>query len=140
MNKYHEPKPRYWTQDSEKELAKEFSLPHDISMQDWAWEVSDSTRLTEFFDGLDLYNDDDDIRFTLIDIIFQSLEESEVDYNRSEIVSELAHYLKRNFSVHEYQIWYWAVFDVESKDHFRISPLMRKIWIEMSNSIETHPS
>ena len=97
-------------------------------MQDWAYEVADPKRLAEFFGALDRYELEPDVKFTLMDIIFQSLEESKVDLLNSEIVCGIKTYLKKNYSIHIYQIWYWSSFDSELTDGFRISPLLRKIW------------
>ncbi|MEP3655931.1 MAG: hypothetical protein ABJO36_13640 [Litorimonas sp.] len=127
MRKVSEPPPRYWTKESIEILAGIFSLPSHDSMQDWAYEVADPKRLDEFFQALKL-QENSDVQFTLMDIILQCLEESDVDLLNSELAGEISKYLKENFSTHIYQVWYWSAFDSEMKDCFRISPLIREVW------------
>lgn len=102
-------------------------MPSGESMQDWPYEVADPKRLEEFLNVLRI-NENSDVRYTLMDMVLQSLEDSKLDLSNSEIVDDIENYLKMNFEDHVYQIWYWSVFDPETTDSFRISPLMRKIW------------
>jgi hypothetical protein len=99
-------------------------------MQDWAYEVADPARAKEFVEALNHYKSEPDTQFTLMDIILQSLEESEVELAGSEIWRSMAKHLKENYELHAYQIWYWSAFDSELVGAWRISPFLRKIWSE----------
>ena len=126
-----EPKERFWTSKSIEKLAKMFALPNNNAMQDWPYEVSDPNRTEEFFDALEHFKTDEDTQYTLMDLILQSLEESQIELSDSKLVNSLRRYLKRNYAIHAYQIWYWATFDTELTDAWRISPFLRDIWNDM---------
>jgi len=64
---------RYWTPESIETLAKRLNLPNDPDMQDWAYEVADSDRIDEFMAVFVEFSDQPDIRYTLMDILIQSL-------------------------------------------------------------------
>jgi len=66
-------------------------------MQDWAYEVANPNRLLEFLNALTEYRHESDVRFTLMDIILQSLEESEVHLFESPPVQKIETYLKQNY-------------------------------------------
>ncbi len=125
-----EPPVRFWTRASIENLAETFDLPNDNSMQDWAYEVANPVRTEEFIEALSLYENDPDTQFTLMDIILQSLEESQIELEGKAIWFSTSKQLTENFELHAHQIWYWSAFNADLKDAWRISPLIRKIWYE----------
>ncbi|MFK8013468.1 MAG: hypothetical protein AB8B80_15625 [Marinicellaceae bacterium] len=115
---------RFWTKDSMESLAEKFQLPYDISDQDWPWQVSDSTRLTEFIKSYKHDGLTDDEKFTLMDLILQSFEDldSVEDLQENKRWLEINEILNQNIELHIYTVWYWA----DGYD-FRISPLLTEI-------------
>ena len=123
-----EPPERIWTKQSIDRLADRFKLANEPGMQDWAYEVADPNRIEEFCRALNEFRGDPDTQFTLVDIILQSFEESDVELNDNETWEALLHYLEQNAELHAYQIWYWSSFNSELSDAWRISPFLRAIW------------
>ncbi|GGX67231.1 hypothetical protein GCM10011309_16110 [Litorimonas cladophorae] len=142
VNNVIEPEFRFWTIESIEKIANDFDLPNESSMQDWAFEIADPNRLSEFFEALKSYKLEPDVQFTLMDIVLQSLEESDIDFLEDQIAFAIKKYLTKNYSIHAYQIWYWSAFDNELEDAFRISSLMRAVWDNMNPQTlpKTHPS
>ena len=129
-----EPPFRDWTKASIDVLASTFGLPNRLDMQDWAYEVADPTRLTEFSEAINRFNDPDTL-FTLLDIIIQSFEDSDVDLATNKDWYDIDKYMNRNFELHAYQIWYWSAFDTNTGDAWRVSPWMRAIWARNSPAL-----
>ena len=97
-------------------------------MQDWPYEVADHTRIQEFTNVLFSDSMSSDVRFTLLDIVLQCAENANLDLATCEIGASLSKYLSHNLDVHRYQVWYWAAFDVDLADAFRISSFCREVW------------
>jgi len=128
MNREKPPETSYWTAQSIDKIAARFNLPNEDTMQDWAYEVADPKRLAAFVAAYEDYKSEPDIKYTLMDIILQSLEESSIPLSDSKISRSIRHNLISSFDLHAYQIWYWSAFDVEKDEAWRISPFLRKIW------------
>jgi len=117
---------RYWTGASIEFLSKKFDHPFDKRQQDWPFEVADPGHLNGY---LALYKDssiDDDIRFTLADMIIQAFVESDslsIDPRWNEFLTRLS----ENFDIHAYQVWYWAVPDEPEESSWNVSPWMRDL-------------
>ncbi|MEO0398137.1 MAG: hypothetical protein AAF224_01795 [Pseudomonadota bacterium] len=127
MNAPIAPPARHWTKESIAALAAFFDLPNRPDMQDWPFEVADCSRLPEFLEALERF-DDPDIRFTLLDIVIQSFEEGEIGLSTDKEWRWIENYLNGNFELHAYQIWYWSSFDASIADAWRVSTRMRTIW------------
>ena len=142
VNNVIEPEFRFWTIESIEKIASDFDLRYESSMQDWAFEIADPNRLSEFFEALKSYKLEPDVQFTLMDIVLQSLEESDIDFLEDQIAFAIKKHLTKNYSIHAYQIWYWSAFDNELEDAFRISSLMRAVWDNMNFQTlsKIHPS
>jgi hypothetical protein len=127
--KITEPECRHPTRAAIDKLAATFSLPNTPDMQDWEWEVADPDRVEEFLNEYKNGNNTDDEKFVLLEMLLQSFEESELDLNKNEKWKELLELIQSNFKIHEYTIWYWSVFDAESKEEqWRVTPFMRELY------------
>jgi hypothetical protein len=127
--KITEPECRHPTRAAIDKLAATFSLPNTPDMQDWEWEVADPDRVEEFLNEYKNGNNTDDEKFVLLEMLVQSFEESELDLNKNEKWKELQELFQSNFKIHEYTIWYWSVFDAESKEEqWRVTPFMRELY------------
>ena len=127
--KITEPECRHPTRAAIDKLAATFSLPNTPDMQDWEWEVADPDRVEEFLNEYKNDKNTDDEKFVLLEMLLQSFEESELDLNKNEKWKELLKLIQSNFKIHEYTIWYWSVFDAESKEkQWRVTPFMRELY------------
>ena len=126
------PAERYWTNKSIEKLANMFALPNYDYMQDWPYQVADPNRTEEFFNALKYFKTEQDTQFTLMDLVLQSLEKSKIELSDSKLAYAIQRYLKRNYAIHAYQVWYWAAFDTDLTDAWRISPFLREIWNDMN--------
>lgn len=121
------PDERYWTGASFVELSKVFNLPFNSQMQDWPYEVADSKCTQEY---LDYYQaiDNEDIKFTLMEMIVQSIEDQQSPEKFKTYWDQTVPLLTKNFHIHEWTIYYWSSFEKSLKNAWHIAPYMRKIW------------
>lgn len=95
-------------------------------MQDWEVEVADPSDLPRY---LDLFQevDEEDVRFTLADLIIQAFESSDIDLSACQAWAGFLSRLAENTGTHGWQLWYWASWDVGPEDAWRVSPFMRAL-------------
>lgn len=128
-----EPECRHPTKEAIEKLANTFSLPNHSGMQDWEYEVADPNRILEFFSEYKNGKLTDDEKFTLLEVLLQSFEESEIELNESKTWLELLKLIQLNFRIHKYSIWYWSVYDAEADcEKWRITPFMREIYEKLA--------
>ncbi len=109
-------------------LAARFGLPISPDMQDWEWEVADPDRIDEFLTAYSSGELTEDERFTIMETILQSFEESsrnlESDAGFRYVLSEL----ERHINLHASTVWYWSRVDTHDPEGwFRITPHLREI-------------
>jgi hypothetical protein len=118
---------RFPTTAAQMRLAHLLNLAYHDSMQDWEWVVADASRVAEF---LHLYESGDlseDEQFSLMEIIIQSVEESETALATGEW-QRVLRLLDEKISVHAYSVWYWAVPDEDDPEaHWRVTPDLRRV-------------
>jgi hypothetical protein len=128
---------RYWrhpTRPAIDSLAKRFSLPNEPDMQDWEYEVADQARLDEFLQALEREDFTDDERFTLSETVMQCFEDlaqtgRQIDQNSE--WKRFAALLRSRPRLHARTLWYWSAFDSTLDDAWRISPLVRQLWVDL---------
>jgi len=124
-----EPECRHPTKAAIEKLAATFSLPNTPDMQDWEWEVADQGRIEEFLSEYKNGTLTDDEKFTLLEILLQSFEESELDLSANKFWKELLELIRTNYKLHEYTVWYWSAFESENEEEqWRITPFMRELY------------
>ena len=127
--KITEPAFRCPTSAAIDKLAETFSLPNTSAMQDWEWQVADSGRIEEFLNEYKKQSITDDERFTLLEILLQSFEETETDLNKNELWQEMLGLAKQNHKLHAHTIWYWSDFENDNEeDQWKVTPYMRKLY------------
>ena len=132
---------RFSTRDSITSLAKRLNVPNDPAMQDWAWEIADSTRINEY---IELYNSDaldDDERFTLMEIIIQSFADLDTNLEDDSRWRLILDSLDRNIQLHAHSICYWAADadGVQVNDGWTVSPFLLKL-VSKHTEIFTAPN
>lgn len=123
-----EPKFRCETKKAIEELIVELDLPENT--QDWCWIVAQPKDIEKYIAHYNSISDEDK-KFTLMEIIIQATTDQadEMDFLKYwEIVKS---FLKNNFKIHEYSVFYWCCFDNEDvEDCWKITPYMRQLWSE----------
>ncbi len=127
--KLTEPEFRCPTRAAIDKLAETFSLPNTPEMQDWEWEVADSSRIEEFLNEYKKESISEDERFTLLEILLQSFEESETVLNKNDLWQEMLSLAQQNYKLHAHTVWYWSDFENENEDdQWKVTPFMRKLY------------
>jgi len=110
-------------------LASRFKLPNTPDMQDWEWEVANPKRIDEFLSAYKNESLGDDEKFTLLEILLQSFEDSKEELTKSYRWQELLKLIENNFQLHAYSVWYWADFENNNLDEeWRVTLFMRKLY------------
>ncbi len=119
---------RYPTAEAIANLAVRFNVPNHPEMQDWEWEVADSSRLDEY---LAVYNSGeltDDERFTLMETIIQAFENAPGELDAHPHWGATLSILGVNFDLHAYTVWYWSgQGHVRGEGEWRVSQPLRSI-------------
>jgi len=117
---------RHPTKAARTALAMRLGFPNNELMQDWEWQVADSSRLSDFFDAYASGQLTDDERFSLVEIIVQSVEDLQTEDAIDIAWTLLEPLLLANSALHESTVEYWARLDANAYDEmFRVSPRMR---------------
>lgn len=121
---------------TQKVIADRFGLFLSDEEQDWELIVSDSSLIPQFLNYYISENLDDDVKFTLMELIISSFDDLGYDYNFKEDANwlECEQILRKEFWLHITTIHYWSSLDREvSIDGFAISPYLRPIWDEVKH-------
>lgn len=109
-------------------LARRLALPYTSDMQDWAWEVADSSRLNEFLAAYDDPGLDDDQRFALMEVILQSFEDLAGDPTSDRRWAGAVRRVAERIAVHASSVWYWSGIGHGSRPgQWRISAELRRV-------------
>ncbi|WP_165251338.1 hypothetical protein [Paludisphaera soli] len=130
--------PRRWTTSAARaSLARRFSLPDDLWMQDWPWEVADPSRFGEFLDAYRSGSLDEDERFTLMEMLIQCVEDMESpSIATSPEWRAVAALLTADPRLHASSVRYWSCLDDDLEDAFAVSGPMRTLWEIIRHSSE----
>ena len=127
-----EPKFRCGTKKAIDELVAEYNYPFADWMQDWPYEIAESKEIGNYFRHYDEQKDDDK-KFSLMEMLIQSLTDIENEIKFNENWNLLRERIIKDFKIHEYTVFYWSCFDVNISDCWKVSPKMRELWKEMKN-------
>jgi len=115
-------------------LAKRLDLPPPPLEYDWELAVADSTRIDEFVTLYENGGLTDDERFTLMEVILNSVihavAENDTSILKSDIWQKILTLLEQNIEIHIYSVWYYSSVeydDVDIEDSWCIAPFMRPI-------------
>lgn len=96
-------------------------------MQDWVWQVADSSRIDEFLAAYSGGELSDDERFTLMETIIQSFDGLDERLAVHARWPRVLGWLDQSIDVHIYSVWYWSCDEDPIADGFRVTPDIRKI-------------
>ncbi|MCG7410890.1 hypothetical protein MH117_26255 [Paenibacillus sp. ACRRX] len=122
--------PEYVTKSAIEGLVKKVKLPApDEFSQDWEFEVSDSSRITEFlyvYENIDLNKDE---KFALMIIIISSFNDAIVEGKAQEnSASLIRYYLLQDIGIHKNTVYYWSMLDEDDLEICHaVSSFMREI-------------
>ncbi|MGG1643692.1 hypothetical protein ACIFQM_20955 [Paenibacillus sp. NRS-1782] len=122
--------PEYVTKSAIEGLVKKIKLPApDEFSQDWEYEVSDSSRITEFlyaYENIELNKEE---KFALMIIIISSFNDAVVEGKVEENwASFIRYHLLQDISIHKNTIYYWSMLDEDDLENCHaVTSFMREI-------------
>lgn len=122
--------PEYVTKSAIEGLVKKINLPSpDEFSQDWEYEVSDSSRLTEFLCAYENIELNIDEKFALMIIIISSYNDAIVERKAEESSARrIRYHLLQDISIHKNTIYYWSMLDEDDLDNCHaVTSFMREI-------------
>ena len=122
-----EPPLRHHTAAAIDFISHQLGLRNEPGMQDWAFEVAETSDLPRYLALFEEVVGQEDVRFTLVDMIIQAFEDTGCDLETNPEWKAFLVRLVENIEIHGSQIWYWASWDVELEDAWRVAPFMRKM-------------
>lgn len=117
---------RFATRAARASLSKRSGLSPDDGMQDWEWEVADPSRIDEFIAAYGSGELTEDERFTLMETIIQSFEDTAAPTEHPHW-PQLLRLLDENIHLHMNSVWYWALEGSELEDSWLVTPAMREL-------------
>lgn len=131
---------RFPTRAAIEALAHRFDLPNDPSMQDWEWQVADSSRIDELLGAYEQEPFTDDERFVLVEILLQSFDDLGVPLERDPRWLRLIAAIEQRIALHIYSVWYWADEDGDNGgDVWRVTPGLRALLARHRHRFEQPP-
>ncbi|TQR39817.1 hypothetical protein C7Y47_01990 [Lysinibacillus sphaericus] len=111
--------PEYVTKSAIEGLVKKVKLPApDEFTQDWEYEVSDSSRITEFLYAYENIKLNKEEKFALMIIIISSFNDAIVEGKAEENSASLIRYhLLQDISIHKNTIYYWSMLDEDDLEN-----------------------
>lgn len=128
--------PKYVTRSAIEGLVKKIKLPApDEFSQDWEYEVSDSSRITEFLYAYENIELNIDEKFALMIIIISSFNDAIIERKADESSASLIRYhLLQDIRIHKNTIYYWAMLDEDDLENCHaVTSFMREIVYMSSN-------
>jgi sulfur relay (sulfurtransferase) DsrC/TusE family protein len=114
-----------------QELADLFDYEIDKHDQDWTYTIVESDRIEEYIQAYDTKVTNEDTKFSLMEMIIQSLTEQEDKKLMEEKWKLVKPILNKDFDLHEYTIYYWCCWDNDNIDDcWEVTPLIREFWIK----------
>jgi hypothetical protein len=116
-------------------LAARFGLPYDARMQDWEWEVAEPSRFPDFLAGYQGGRLTDDERFSLMQVLLQSLADMELpDAEASPAWRAVARLLRAEPALHAATMAYWS--GLSSPGQWpQLAGAIRRLWSELQARI-----
>lgn len=121
---------RHSTKEAIEFIAKHLGIKNNHRMQDWEFEVAEAADLDKYLALFYEVSGQDNLRFTLASMIIQAFEDGVVDLDVDQSWKAFVSDLSKNIELHAYQIWYWACWDVELVQAWRVTPHMRALWVQ----------
>ena len=120
---------KYPSSETINKLTKELKLEGaDEFTQDWECEVANVNQLPEYIEYYQSKNLNINEKTTLMRIILEAYNDYVVLENEEDVYGEvIKEFLKRDYSIYEETIKYWACEGEELDDCFAITPFIRNM-------------
>lgn len=113
-----------------QELADLFGYEIGEDDQDWTYRIVESERIDEYIQAYDTKITNDDTKFSLMEMMIQSLTEQENEKLMNEKWKQIESFLNDDFELHKYTIFYWCCWENENiNDCWDVTPLIREFWM-----------
>ena len=113
-----------------QELADLFGYEIGKHDQDWTYTIAEPERIDDYIKVYGIEVTNDDTKFSLMEMIIQSLTEQENEKIMLEKWKLVAPILNNDFDLHKFTIYYWCCWkDKNINDCWSVTPLMRKFWV-----------
>lgn len=127
---------RFPTKEAIQSLAERFGHLNHPDMQDWEIEVADPSRIREFLLAYESGELNDDERFTLMETIIQSFEDSDRDLDDDDEWNVVIGCLDRFSVLHGYTIWYWSCPESKSPEEgWRVTQRIRRVLAKRKHTL-----
>lgn len=114
-----------------QDLADLFGYEIGKHDQDWTYTIVEAERIDEYIQAYDTKITNDDTKFSLMEMIIQSLTEQDDEKLINEKWKQVEPILNKDFDLHKYTVYYWCCWDNgDIDDCWRVTPLIREFWIK----------
>ena len=132
-----EPSFRCSTKKALDELEVELNLkeknPYWESMAGHSYTPGNPDYIREYLNYYEQLKDDDK-KFTLMEMILDSLSEQDTEYDFLEYWKKTRNILIKDYLIHEYTIHYWKDMTVEFERSNIMTPLIQELIVEMNSN------
>ena len=113
-----------------QELADLFGYEIEQHDQDWTYTIVEPNKIGDYIQAYETKITNEDTKFSLMEMIIQSLTEQENKTLMNEKWKQIEPILNRDFELHKYTIYYWCCWENDDlNDCWEVTPLIRKFWI-----------
>ena len=113
-----------------QDLADLFGYEIGQHDQDWTYTIAESDRIDEYIQAYDTKITNEDTKFSLMEMIIQSLTEQGNEKLMNKKWQQVEPILNNDFDLHRYTIYYWCCWENDDvNDCWQVTPLMREFWI-----------
>lgn len=113
-----------------QELADLFKYKIDEKGQDWTYTIVEPERIEDYIQAYDTSVRNEDTKFSLMEMIIQSLTDQENEDIMMEKWKKVKVLLNKDFDLNKYTIYYWCCWDSDDLDDcWEVTPLMREFWL-----------
>ena len=117
-----------------QELADLFGYEIGQNDQDWTYTIVEPERIDEYIQAYDNQIINEDTKFSLMEMIIQSLTEQENIQLMSDKWNKVQSILNKDFDLHKYTVYYWCCWENKDVDDcWEVTPLMRSFWINKTS-------
>ncbi|MBI3728230.1 MAG: hypothetical protein HY254_07840 [Burkholderiales bacterium] len=120
------------TSEAMHALAKQLDLPPTPLAYEWHYAVADPARIEDFVVAYENLSLSDDERFTLMEVILNSvIDAADTTILEGHVWENILILIENNIALHIYSVWYYSSAEQENiADAWCIAPGMRKILLQ----------
>lgn len=121
--------PAYRFSKNWDKVANLFSYTIHPDDQDWTYTIAEPHMIDNYIAAYDIEITDEESKFTLMEIIIQSLNDQGSSKQIKKKWPSVKRLLDKDFALHQYTVYYWCSWDVEDENNlWEVSPVLREYW------------